>query len=93
MPRAPRPPYIHVVLTRPAPATDLSVGCVLRVDHGVYDLLCRGGRLRVTLGGAMLARMARDPQAGPCPGDWCEVRTWPDGPRTLERVLSVRRPR
>lgn len=71
----------------PAPATDLAVGRVLRADHGVYDLLCRRGRLRVTLGGALLARMARDPQAGPRPGDWCLVRTWPDGPRTLERVL------
>jgi len=76
------------VLAKPAPVTDLSVGCVLRVDHGVYDLLCPSGRLRVTLGGPMLARMAQDPQAGPCPGDWCLVRTWPDGPHTLERVLT-----
>lgn len=72
----------------PVPAAALSVGCVLRAEHGVYDLMSSGGRLRVTLGGAMLARMARDPQAGPRPGDWCLVRTWPDGPRTLERVLT-----
>lgn len=77
----------------PAPATDVSVGCVLRLDHGVYVLLHRGGRLRVTLGGAMLARMARDLQAAPGPGDWCLVRTWSDGRHTLERVLSVRRTR
>lgn len=61
---------------------------MLRVDHGVYDLLCPAGRRRVTLGGAMLARMAKDPQTRPCPGDWCLVRTWPDGPHTLERLLT-----
>lgn len=77
------------MLARPAPRTGLSVGCVLRVDHGVYELLCGGGLQRVTLGGAMLARMARDRGAAPGPGDWCEVRTWPDGPRTLERVLTL----
>lgn len=86
---APAPaPYIHHVLTKPAPATDLSVGCVLRVERGVYVLLCRTGPVRVTLGGAMLEEMARDPHAGPCPGDWCLVRAWPDGPYTLERVLT-----
>lgn len=92
MPRGGAPPYIRLVPTPPAAAA-AAVGCVLHVDRGVYDLLCRTGRQRVTLGGALLARMARDPQAGPCPGDWCEVRTWPDGPWTLERVLTVRRPR
>jgi ribosome biogenesis GTPase len=76
------------VRPQPSVVTGLSVGCVLRVDHGIYDLLCGAGRLRVTLGGPMLAAMARDPMAGPCPGDWCEVRSWPDGPYTLERLLT-----
>lgn len=92
MPRAAPAPYIHrVSVHRAATATEVSVGCVLRVEAGVYHHWCRRGRLRVTLGGAMLARMARDPQAGPGPGDWCVVRAWPDGPHTLEQVLSVRR--
>ena len=93
MPHRPWPPYIHDVLAVTVPDADYSVGCVLRVDHGVYDLWCRSGRCRVTLGGAMLARMAEDPDAAPCPGDWCLVRAWPDGPLTLESVLTVRRPR
>ncbi len=80
------------MLTTPAPATDLSVGCVLRVERGVYELLCTAGRLRVTLGGALLEEMARDPQAAPSAGDWCLVRAWPDGPHTLERVLTPSRP-
>lgn len=86
------PPYIHRMSVRHAlPVTEHWVGCVTRVESGVYELLCGGGRFPVTLGGPMLAEMARDPLAAPCPGDWCVVRTWPDGPRTLERVLTGHR--
>ena len=34
--------------------------------------------------------MAKDPTEGPCTGDWCVLRHWPDHRVTLERVLPRR---
>jgi ribosome biogenesis GTPase len=42
------------------------------------------------LGGALLSEIAEHPDRTPCAGDWVVVRSWPDGPHTLERVLPRR---
>jgi ribosome biogenesis GTPase len=34
--------------------------------------------------------MAQDPTEGPCTGDWCVVRAWPDHRFTVERLLPRR---
>ncbi|WP_157641099.1 hypothetical protein [Longispora albida] len=65
-------------------------GRVLRADQGVYTIFTATGTSRATLGGGMLARGARSPQALPCVGDWVVLRTWPDGPVTIETVLPRR---
>jgi ribosome biogenesis GTPase len=38
----------------------------------------------------LLDATASDSTAAPCTGDWCIVRTWPDGPLTIEAVLERR---
>lgn len=74
----------------PWDAADASVGRVARVDRGVLTVLTEDGPQRVTLGGDVLRRMAAEPSQGPVPGDWCVVRSWPDGRLTLEHVLPRR---
>ncbi|MGN6574815.1 MAG: hypothetical protein ACTHKG_03935 [Nocardioides sp.] len=71
-------------------AADASVGRVVRVDRGVVTVLTDAGAERVTLGGALLSEIAEHPDRTPCAGDWVVVRSWPDGPHTLERVLPRR---
>ncbi len=71
-------------------AADASVGRVVRVDRGVVIVLTEAGAERATLGGALLSELAEDPAGTPCAGDWVVVRSWPDGPHTLERVLPRR---
>ncbi len=71
-------------------AADASVGRVVRVDRGVVAVLTEHGADQVTLGGALLSELAEDVSGTPCAGDWVVVRTWPDGPHTLERVLPRR---
>jgi len=71
-------------------AADASVARVVRVDRGVVTVLTERGAERVTLGGALLAEIAEHPDRTPCAGDWVVVRSWPDGPHTLERVLPRR---
>jgi ribosome biogenesis GTPase len=71
-------------------AADATAGRVLRVDRGVCTVLTEQGPRRATLGGSLFSRIAADPTETPCPGDWCVVRCWPDGPLTLERVLPRR---
>jgi hypothetical protein len=71
-------------------AADASVGRVVRVDRGVVTVLTEKGTDRVTLGGALLSEIAEHPDRMPCAGDWVVVRSWPDGPHTLERVLPRR---
>ena len=58
-----------------------------RLAAGVFGVVCAGGIVRATLGGAALARMAGDPDDAPCPGDWVVVRHGPDGPFTVEQIL------
>ncbi|MPZ96963.1 MAG: ribosome small subunit-dependent GTPase A [Propionibacteriales bacterium] len=75
--------------------TDLPPARVQRVDRGLVTVLTEDGPLRVSLGADLLDQMAKDSTAGPCTGDWCLLRAWPDGPVTLESVLprgpSIRR--
>jgi ribosome biogenesis GTPase len=73
-----------------ATASDASVGRVVRVDRGLACVLSETGANRATVGGALLARMAQDPTEGPCTGDWCLLRHWPDQRLTIERVLPRR---
>ncbi|HEX2299352.1 MAG TPA: ribosome small subunit-dependent GTPase A, partial [Pseudonocardiaceae bacterium] len=63
---------------------------VSRVDRGRCTLLSQGGPVRATLGAPVLERLAQDTAQGPCTGDWCVIRTWPDGPVTVEAVLPRR---
>lgn len=65
-------------------------GRVARVDRGLCTVLTADGPVRAGLGGSLLAAVAREPTASPCTGDWCLVRTWPDGPVTVEAVLPRR---
>ncbi len=71
-------------------AADTSLGRVVRVDRGLTSLLTDTGPVRAGAGGALLAEMAKDPTEGPCTGDWCVLRHWPDHRVTLERVLPRR---
>ncbi|WP_320066968.1 ribosome small subunit-dependent GTPase A [Micromonospora sp. RTGN7] len=65
-------------------------GRVARVDRGVCTVFGADGPLRATLGPAMLAAAAGDLTRLPCVGDWVLLRTWPDGPVTVECVLPRR---
>ena len=75
---------------RAAAAPDASVGRVVGLERGVVHLLTRTGPLRATVGGALLGRMAGDATEGPCPGDWCLLREWPDHRTTVERLRPRR---
>ena len=74
----------------PWDAPDASAGRVVRVDRGVLTVLTEAGPLRVTVGGTLLARIAKDPGETPCVGDWVVVRSWPDNRDTVEHVLPRR---
>lgn len=74
----------------PWDAADASLGRVSRVDRGVLTVLTEEGPHRVSLGGELLNRIAHDPLAAPCPGDWVVVRAWPDQRRTIEHLLPRR---
>jgi ribosome biogenesis GTPase len=65
-------------------------GRVSRVDKGLCTVLTDEGPLRASWSGALLAEIARNPQATPCTGDWVAVRQWPDDPVTIERVARRR---
>jgi ribosome biogenesis GTPase len=74
----------------PWDAADASVGRVARVDRGVLTVLTETGPHRVSLSGRLLSRVAADPAAAPCLGDWVVVRSWPDRRETVEHVLPRR---
>lgn len=74
----------------PWDAADASAGRVVHVDRGVVSVLTETGPQRVTLGGGLLKKMAHDATEGPCAGDWCVVRSWPDQRLTLEHLLPRR---
>ena len=74
----------------PWDAADAFVGRVVRVDRGVLTVLTETGPHRVTIGGALLGLVARDPVTIPSVGDWVVVRSWPDRRETVEHVLPRR---
>lgn len=74
----------------PWAAADAAIGRVTTVEPGLVTLIAREGLLRASAGGALLNQLATHPVAGPCPGDWCVVRRWPDRRLTVERVLPRR---
>jgi ribosome biogenesis GTPase / thiamine phosphate phosphatase len=65
-------------------------GRVARVDKGLATVLTEDGPVRATWSGALLAAMAKDPQAGPCTGDWVVLRHWPDDRITVDCVAPRR---
>lgn len=80
----------EAAMARFAAAADATVGRVVRVDRGVANVLVETGPVRAGFGSEVLRRMAADPTAGPCTGDWCVVRDWPDHRLTVERLLPRR---
>lgn len=67
-----------------------AAGRVTRVDKGLCTVVTEDGPVRATYGSALLDASAADSRLGPCTGDWCLVRHWPDGPVTVEAVLERR---
>lgn len=65
-------------------------GRVARVDRGLCTIWASEGPVRASFGSAVLDAIAADPRQTPCTGDWVLVRTWPDGPLTLEVILPRR---
>ncbi len=65
-------------------------GRVTRVDRGVCTVIGEDGPIRASWSAALLEAAAADSLAGPCTGDWCLTRRWPDGPITIEAVLERR---
>lgn len=66
--------------TLPARGT---LGCVLTVQEGIYEVWTSRGRERASMGGGLLAAVACDRGAMPMPGDWVEMSRWHDGRLTL----------
>lgn len=77
----------HIVTNR-IDRNDGPAARVQRVDRGLVSLLVDGQPLRASLGADLLDRIAHDPVAAPCAGDWCTWRRWSDGPVTVEQVLA-----
>ena len=77
-------------MARWATASDARLGRVTRVDRGLVSVLTEAGPHRVSLGARVLAGLAADPTEGPCTGDWCVLREWPDRRSTLEELLPRR---
>jgi ribosome biogenesis GTPase len=65
-------------------------GRVTRVDRGMCKAMTASGPVRATLGAGVLEASGHDPVDGPCTGDWAVLRSWPDGPVTVEAVLPRR---
>jgi ribosome biogenesis GTPase / thiamine phosphate phosphatase len=63
---------------------------IVRVDRGMCKALTDSGPVRATLGAGVLEAVGHDPVNGPCTGDWCVLRSWPDGPVTVEALLPRR---
>jgi ribosome biogenesis GTPase len=69
---------------------DLVPGRVGRVDKGLATVHTANGPVRASWSGTLLAAIAKDPQAGPCTGDWVVMRFWPDERITVESVMPRR---
>jgi hypothetical protein len=55
-----------------------ALGCVLAIRDGVYEVWTSRGRERASMGGGLLADIARDGDARPALGDWVELTRWQD---------------
>jgi ribosome biogenesis GTPase len=64
-----------------------SVGRVVAVDTGVVRVRTRRGTVDASFGATLLAQIVKDADASPRVGDRVRLRTWADGPVTVERVL------
>lgn len=82
-------PSDHALGSRPARG---SLGCVLAVADGVYEVWTSQGRERASMCGVLLAEVARDAQARPALGDWVELTRWHDGRVTLSGRAGLGRP-
>ncbi len=69
------------------PASDRT-GKVLEVETGLVLVAVRSSTVRATLGGDLLAAIARDPHAAPRVGDRVRLRTWCDHRVTVEQVVA-----
>ena len=69
-------------------AADGVTGRVLEVVPGAAVVRLALGPVRASFGGALLCRIAQDPEEAPRVGDRVLVRRWPDGPMTVERVVA-----
>jgi ribosome biogenesis GTPase / thiamine phosphate phosphatase len=65
-------------------------GRIARVDRGLCTALTESGAVRASWGSDLLDDVAADTVAAPCTGDWAMLREWPDGPTTVEGVLTRR---
>jgi ribosome biogenesis GTPase / thiamine phosphate phosphatase len=63
---------------------------IVRVDRGMCKAITVSGPVRASLGAGVLEAVGHDPVSGPCTGDWCVLRSWPDGPVTVEALLPRR---
>jgi ribosome biogenesis GTPase / thiamine phosphate phosphatase len=97
VPRGPAASYIAGVSAEKAAWTPRLVvsrpvgertGRVVAVEVGVVQVVSRRRRLRASLGSALLQEMAKDATAAPRVGDRVQLRSWADGPVTVERVLA-----
>lgn len=61
---------------------------VVAVEVGVVHVVSGRRRIRATVGSVLLQEIARDPEAAPRAGDRVRLRSWADGPVTVERVLA-----
>ncbi|MGI8576685.1 MAG: ribosome small subunit-dependent GTPase A [Nocardioidaceae bacterium] len=65
-------------------------GRIARVDRGLCTVYTRSGTVRGSIGGDVLDDWAADAMTAPTTGDWCWVRSWCDGPLTIEALLPRR---
>jgi ribosome biogenesis GTPase len=73
-----------------AVGTDLIPTLVTEAGDGGCTAESETGTIRATYGPNLLLSMARDPLRRPLIDDWIAVRSWPDGRRTAEAILSRR---
>ncbi len=72
-------------------SADATLGRVVRVDRGLASVLTEAGpHARQRRRRAARPDGRRTPTEGPCAGDWCVLREWPDHRVTIERVLPRR---
>lgn len=65
------------------------VGCVVDAEPGVLTVLSDGGRVRATLDGSLLGRLACSRDELPAVGEWVRLRRWPDQRVTVLGRLAI----